>query len=326
MKLLPVLTVAALSVTTLTAAGMPGQAPFVTRCVGVGGAVTVPGDLVVPAGASCTLEGTTVTGAVRVQAGADLVLVDATVGGNVVLQRDAYLDAVDSTLEGNVANRGGFGTAVENTSLGAYTGTAAEEETQSPFLLGEGAAFGGRVSATGGYVLLESSTVDGWLSGDGIEFTDLVDTVVEGDLTVRDNEFGSLVCAGEVHGDALFSTNQLGVQLGGSGPLGDCEGQVGYWGGDVQVDGTTGGVAVDDTIVREDLAGEGNDPAPVGDGNRVRGALLGDFADLQPAAPALSQRAVPSEARERRAAVDTVREDRLADAVRQSERAGDADL
>ena len=44
---------------------LPATAALVTHCIGTGGAVTVPNDLYVPAGESCSLEGTTVTGNVQ---------------------------------------------------------------------------------------------------------------------------------------------------------------------------------------------------------------------------------------------------------------------
>lgn len=326
MRLVPILTATGLVSAGLIVVSAPSQAQFVTRCVGEGGAVTVPGDLVVPAGEACTLVGTTVEGNVRVRPGADLILSEATIGGNIVLRDDAFLDATDSSIAGNVTNRGGFGTFLEGTDLGAYTATAAAEETQSPFLYADDAAFGDRIDATGGSVLLESSTVAASLLGEGIEFTDLLDTVVEGDLEVVDNEFGALVCSSDIDGDARYADNQFGVQLGGTGQLDTCDGLANYWGGDVSIDDTTGGVEVNGNIVRGDLGGEGNDPAPVGADNRVRGTLTGQFADLQPASQMSMRQSRPVEATERHAELDTARESRLSEAVDQAEMSGQADL
>lgn len=329
MRLIPILTATGLASATLIAVSAPSQAAFVTRCVGEGGAVTLPGDLVVPAGKSCTLVGTTIKGNVRVRPGADLILEETTIGGNVVLRADAYLDAVDTSIAGNVTNRAGFGTYLEGTTLDNYTATLGRGETQSSFLFAETAEFGGRIDVTGGSVLLESSTVTGSLLGEGNEFTDLLDTVVGGDLDVVDNEFGSLVCSSEIFGNARYTDNQLGVQLGGTGQLDTCEGLANYWGGDVTVNDTTGGVEVSANIVAGDLAGEGNDPAPVGADNRVRGTLSGQFADLQPAPQTMSQSqrsAQPMQASERHAEMDTARQTRLSDAVDQAELAGQADL
>lgn len=56
----------------------------VTHCVGEGGAVTVPGDLLVSVGSNCVLEGTTVTGDVQITTGADPVADDITVEGDVI--------------------------------------------------------------------------------------------------------------------------------------------------------------------------------------------------------------------------------------------------
>jgi hypothetical protein len=72
------------------------QASLVTRCVGEGGNVTVPGDLVVPAGQSCWLEGTTVQGNVKVRKNADLVADGATFQGRVHAGKNGYVDVTDT--------------------------------------------------------------------------------------------------------------------------------------------------------------------------------------------------------------------------------------
>ena len=85
-----------LAIAGVAAAGMltatSASADLVTRCSGTAGDVTVPGDLVVPAGQTCDLTGTTVDGDVRVRAGADLIGEDVTVTGDIVGAADAYLD------------------------------------------------------------------------------------------------------------------------------------------------------------------------------------------------------------------------------------------
>lgn len=80
------------SVSGLVLAGataLPAQADLFTGCVGTGGAVTVPGDLVVPSSKSCILDGTTVEGRVTVQSGTDLIATDATVKGAVSVREMA---------------------------------------------------------------------------------------------------------------------------------------------------------------------------------------------------------------------------------------------
>jgi hypothetical protein len=110
MKARTVLALASLAGVALAGAvTTTASADLVTRCVGTGGAVTVPGDLVVPAGKSCVLEGTTVEGKVTVQAGADLVVTDGVFKGVVVVAEDGYLDAYNTTEAGKVTSRGGYG-------------------------------------------------------------------------------------------------------------------------------------------------------------------------------------------------------------------------
>ena len=60
---------AVVTASVVGAAAPAARADLITYCIGTGGAVTVPNDLYVPAGESCSLEGTTVTGNVQVAAG-----------------------------------------------------------------------------------------------------------------------------------------------------------------------------------------------------------------------------------------------------------------
>lgn len=304
-------------------AQLPASADLVTRCVGEGGAVTVPGDLVVPANQSCELTGTTVTGNVRVGAGADLVLIDATVGGNVAVAQNGFLDAMGSSVGGTVTNRAGFGTYLDNTSVGAFTGTGTEDFPN--FLLTVEAEVAGRVNVTSGPVVIESSVVDGQLRGRGNESTDVLDSVIGSGLLVTGNDFGSVVCDSEIYGDTRYNNNEYGVQLGGDGPVLECDG-ASFWGGNVRVDNTTGGVTVTDNIVAGNLSGDGNDPAPVGEGNRVRGTVSGQFADLQPPAATPARMSAQGAPEDRSAELEAAREARLSTAVQKADRAGDAGL
>src|SRR5699024_25307 len=65
------------------------------------------------------------------------------------------------------------------------------------------------------------------------------------------------------------------VQVGSDGPAADCNG-ASYWGGNVRVDGNTGGVVIDDNIISGTLRLADNTPtAQVGENNRVRGGING---------------------------------------------------
>lgn len=298
-------------------------AAFTTRCVGVGGAVTIPGDLVVPAGQSCTLEGTTVQGTVRVQADADLVMTGATVTGDVVVRGNGYLEADDTQIGGAVTARESFGSRLTDSSVGGAVTTINNTEDFG-FLIADGSTLGERVRATGGALDLVSSTVAAQVLGLQAEYTDLHDTVVEGVLRVEGNRLGTVVCDSEVYGAAQLRDNLTGVQLGGDradGGLGDCVGSS-YFGSNVNINANGGGVQVVDNIIRGNLSGTGNDPAPVGHGNRVRGAQQGQFAELAPAASRMTaQRSVEADRGEE---LREVAQQRAEQAEQQAEDAGAA--
>ena len=279
MKAVSTLLTGALVVGGLVAVTAPSQAALTTRCVGVAGAVTVPGDLVVPADKSCMLDGTVIQGNVRVQSGADLIITGGTIEGNLVAQADAYVDAEDTSVGGNVVSRGSYGVFLTGAEVAGNLNSPADV-TRGGFLLADRTGIAGNVNDRSGTTLLLSSTVGKQVTGNGNVATDLDDTVVEGRLTVTGTEQGSLLCDSEVHGKATYLDNADAVQIGGTAPWTSCAGSA-YFGGDLSIDSTTGGVHLVDAIVRGDLSGDGNSPSPVGSGNRVRGEISGQFADLK---------------------------------------------
>src|SRR5438067_4905126 len=100
-------TVAALAASALAVGSVVSVAPaanadLVTYCVGEGGAVTVPGDLFVPPGESCSLDGTTVTGNVRVAAGGNLVVKGGSFKKEVQIASEGYFDATNTTVGSQV--------------------------------------------------------------------------------------------------------------------------------------------------------------------------------------------------------------------------------
>ncbi len=302
----------------------PAQAALTTHCNGTAGAVTVPGDLVVPAGKACNLDGTTIDGNVRVAAGADLVGSGITVNGNVTVQGDGYLDLTDSEVSGNVNNRGAYGVYLDGSSLNAYSGTEANPDT---FLTADGSHFGGRVAVAGGSLLLEGAVVDRVVTVSDAYYADILDTVVQGALTVSGNEYGSMVCGSEVDGHASFTGNSFGVQLGAGGALGVCDQGPSVWGGDLTVSDTAGHVQVSDNIIRGNLAGTGNASVSASD-NRVRGELQGQFSANAPAARAMArmQQQDTAQAEEARDVVERLRAERAAAAEWQAAKAGPAGL
>jgi hypothetical protein len=283
---------AAATVGVLTAAPVAGAA-LVTHCVGTGGAVTVPNDLYVPAGESCALTGTTVTGNISVAAGGNLVITGGTLAGEVSVAADGYLDASDTAIAGPVVlAAGGYGVYLRDAQSGSVTVRPKGTTTVDSFLFVEGSSIGGSVTASAGEVRLDRTTeVEGDVSTSGTHYTDVNDSFVDGTLSVLNSATGSVVCGSSVRGRATFAGNLGGVQLGPGGPLDSCA-SGGYWGRDVSVTRTTGGVTVDDNIVDGRLTATGNTPAArIAANNRVRGGVVTDPA---PAAAARSTARVPS--------------------------------
>lgn len=244
----------------------PAQAALTTTCVGEGGAVTVSGALVVPAGASCTLTGTKVKGTVTIEAGADLVAKGVTFSSTVAVGDNAYLDITDSTVKGAVTEQGAFGVHVQNTTAG---GISAVEG----FLYSVDATVKGDIRSSAGELYISGTTVSGAVSGDANLYTDVYDSTVSKTLTVKANTLGGVLCASEVEGDTAYQNNSDTLQLGGDGPLSSCA-QATYLGGDLAVTGNNANVVLDNTIVRGKLTATDNSPAlQVGELARVRGGI-----------------------------------------------------
>lgn len=278
---------AAASVALVGITASPVSGALTTRCVGFAEGVTVPGDLVVPAFESCSLTGVTIEGSVRVARNADLVLdAGSSVGGDAAVAPGGFLDATESTVAGTLIVRGGFAASVETSSVGADVRiVGSDDESAGPGLLSiESSDVAGTVIARTGEVSIESSRIGADVRANGAVFVDVVDSTVTGGLRLVNAEFGGLVCASEVYGDSLVRANGYGVQLGGGGGIGACD-DVNFFGGDLVVRDNAAsevGLAVSGNIVAGSLTGSGNDPAPFGAGNRVRGAVGGQFADLAP--------------------------------------------
>lgn len=300
-RALAALTLVAATATSASAAA--ADSDLVTRCSGTAGAVTVPGDLVVPTGASCVLDGTTVGGDVRIAAGASLITTGATFDGEVRLAEDAYLDAVDTSIAGRVVNRDGYGVYLEGGSAGSYVAPTGSADT---FLTAFETDIG-TVRAETGVLLLESASVTGNVTATGLDYADLIDTWVTGSVSVSDAVGGSVVCGSEIDKNATFTGN-AGVQLGVGNLLVTCEDSV-YIGRNATITATSAGTALGDVVIRGDLTGEGNDPAPVVSGLRVRGTIGGQFSESSAQAlDALQLQAAAPDRPNLDAAIETRRE------------------
>ncbi|MEV1118183.1 hypothetical protein AB0I91_24230 [Actinosynnema sp. NPDC049800] len=298
-------TLSAIVAASVLGAAQDARADLVMYCVGSGGAVTVPSDLYVPPGESCSLTGTTVTGNVRVAAGSNLVITGGTVNGSVKVAADGYLDSTDTKVDGGITlAAGGFGLYLNNTDVGGVVVEPKGTATIEGFLFVErGSRIDGDLTSGVGEVSVTGSEVTGDVGTTAAYFTDLHDSFVDGALSVLNNPTGSVVCGTAVGGRATFAGNLGGVQLGPNGGLDSCA-SGGYFARDVGISNTTGGrTTLDDNIVNGVLRLTANNPvAEVAANNSIRGGIVGDHSAPTLSAAADGVRGTAEErARERRA-------------------------
>lgn len=284
-KTLGLLSALALGAATLTAAA-PASAGLVTLCQGEAGPVTVPSDLRVPADASCELHGTTVKGDVVVSENADLIVEGGTFDGDVDVEAGGYLDTTDTTVAGRVVMNSSYGAFLDSSTFGDIQMTDTNDSGTQSFLYAYQSHVRGQVTSSVGSTVIESTVVDGQVLGrDGV-YVDSYDSVVGGQLVSVNNSSGSVVCRSEIYGNARFVNNSFGLQIGSDGPFQSCDGAT-YWGGNVVISDNDGQIVVSNNIIAGSLSGTGNTPAPTGSHNRVRGAVNGQFIDMQPPSSAV---------------------------------------
>lgn len=320
-------TVAVLTATVAVGAGsmfwaVPATADLTTRCVGEAGAVTVPGDLIVPRDTSCTLDGTTVLGDVRVAQGADLVAENAVIEGQLSGAVNAYIEMVGGTVGGQVVLSGAYGAYLESTEAADRVLTRPGGGSEvGGFIYTSGAGIAGDVISRSGELFIEGSDVAGSIDSRGSAYTDVHETFIDGSLVVRGNQLGSVVCGSVVAGEALFADNTDTVQIGADGPVTDCA-TGSYWGSNITVAGNTGGVVVDNNIVNGAVTLRGNTPiTQLGQGNMIRGEVTGEFQDWTDAGVSMRSMSEP-----RDAAIERKIEERRTVAVDSAAETGPADL
>nr|CEL13644.1 hypothetical protein [Kibdelosporangium sp. MJ126-NF4] len=256
----------------------PANAGFVTYCEGEGGPVTLPTDLAVAPGKSCTLDRTVITGSVKVGEGANLIVKGGTINGTVDVAANAYFDAKDTRVDGDVTLApGAFGIYLTNTDTAKVTVQPKGSQTVEGFLFVEGTSkVDGNLSSGVGEVKVVNSEVLGNVTTNGSLYTDLTNAFVDGTVSVLNNSEGSVVCGGAVQGKATFAGNRGGVQLGPNGGLDSCA-SGGYFARDVNINNTTGKSSVDDTIINGKLELSANNPiTQLATNNRIRGGVVGE--------------------------------------------------
>lgn len=304
------------------------EAALVTQCVGEGGDVTVPGDLVVPAGETCWLDGTTIEGDVKVRKNADMVASGGTVKGRVHAAKNGYIDTTDTDISGNVGSRNSYGTYLSKTQVHGAVNANNSGTDNGGFVYAVHSEVGKRLHAkVPGEVVVDGSQVRGPLTGNGTKYTDVNDSTLEGQLSVTNNAEGATFCDSEVYGSVSYADNDDILQIGADGPVTACAG-VSFFGASLDISDNTGTIRVSDTIIAGNLAGAGNDSDPEGKNNRVRGEQSGQFSDMQKPSASKQQRSSRSATHPNRdtTAGNKTAKDRRAHAKAKAEAAGKAQL
>ena len=324
-RITSVLAAVALAGTGALVTAPTATATDAARCIGTSGDVTVTGGLVVPAGRTCVLDGTTVEGRVQVNSGATLVATDATLESRVQVDDEAHFDATGTTVSGNLVSQGAHGIYLDEVQVeGHFLGRGVEAE--STFLYAVDSVIDGRIDAVAGEVYLEGTEVGQFVNTEGTNYTDLVDSTVARELTVADSAHGSLVCGSQVDGNATYIGNN-GVQVGVGRTLAQC-GEGNEFGADLTIDANAGNIDVTDNQIGGDLTGVDNTRWPTGSGNSVDGDRAEQFWYLRASPPRAFPEAEVRDEDEVRtpATIAAEREQRVEDAVELAEELGSADI
>lgn len=200
-----------LALLALVAVGLAAPAGAETTCTGTMGATTIDDDVVVPTGASCSLDGTTVTGNVLVQPGATLSARGASIDGNV--QDDngdaAHVSLVDTSVGGNVQLESGTSASVRD----GHVDGDVQLESNTGQLTTSGTTIGGNLQANqnSGGVTITGNTIDGNLQCQSNDPAPTGgDNVVQGDAEGQCSDL-----SGSSTGDETATAREMG-RLGGA--------------------------------------------------------------------------------------------------------------
>jgi len=274
---LSLVAVANLAVVGLVAT--PSQARGVSLCSGTAEGRIIFGDLAVPAGESCLLLDTRVLGDVEVRQDANLTLEDSSVWGDLTVRTNGFLDSIGSAIGGTVRLQEAFGGVVESSELWGRLRVA-----DTGFLISDSSTHRSDLISENGQTVILSSRFSGDVRTTGDLLTDLRDSVLSGRLVVQQAVLGSVVCRSEIDRDTLVRDTTDLVQLG-EGTFTGCEFNV--FGADLELRDNLADIQINGNVIRDDLDCTGNDPAPTGAGNRIRGEASGQCAGL--AAPAAAR-------------------------------------
>lgn len=276
------------------------------ECIGVIGSVEVDGDLVVPEGATCDLQGTTVNGDVLVERDASLFTDRADIGGrtrddddgDLRLAENAYADLLTTSVDGSTRL---------GSSLGLFTHTSALEggieSRDAEVLTLFDTSIDGDVELRGELTEFSGDDVeiDGDVEGEEIAHLDVFNSNVDGRLSVEEASAGGFLCGSGVDGRVRYEESSNVIDIGG------CDGN--RLEDDVEVIDNTAAITIAGNVIEEDLVCRGNVPAPVGGGNLVGEDSEGQCEDIEtaPAVRAPAQARTPEAARERAEALSRAR-------------------
>ena len=235
-----------------------------TTCAADLGDTTINGDLVVPAGADCTLGGATITGSIVVEEGGWLNATSVEVGGSI--------EAIDA-----------YGVSIDGSSVGGDITTYGSD--RSGFLYLNDLEVKGAVAAGGVDVEVTDSTLRGGLGTQGAHYVQVVRSSVTGDVEVSDSPYGATISGAIVSGSVSVDGSGRDVLVGAQAD-GSAEAWGNEIGGNLSLTNNAANVRVANTHVAGALNASGNDPvANLGAGNTAA-SVNGDVEGETPGAPA----------------------------------------
>ncbi|WP_283136890.1 hypothetical protein [Rhizohabitans arisaemae] len=209
-----------------------------TTCNAPIGAVTVPGKLVVPAGATCTLTGTSILGAVEVGIGSTLLAADIDVAGGVLSDRHRFVSITAGTvIQGQSKLFKGGGVTIADSSV--FGGLDVYDNTVRPDI---------RRVGSGNAGVLVTKNQGGAL---------VWNTEANGGLTVSLNFGGPTSVASNRAGDGIkIESNSGGVSVVSNTALDNLD-----------IGKNLGGTEISNNVSHDNINCVDNVPAPTGGGN-----------------------------------------------------------
>ena len=143
----------------------------------------------------------------------NLHIVGGEIEGEVTVEPDGYFDSSDSSLAGEVTNKGSYGTYLENSTGEGLNAVPVEDVDNEGFVYVIDSSISSVTAEVGG-VYVSGSRISQGAESDGAEYTDIVDSVLRGDLTVNGSRSGGILCDSEVLGAVSYTDGAGPVAVG----------------------------------------------------------------------------------------------------------------